>query len=776
MTNFKRRIITGGLGLALFLLSAVGIVSYVSIQRLSKNQEWLNHTHQVLDAIARTVAEINDAERERRGFVLTQDPNYRDAYEISLQTLDSTLQTLKQLIADDPQQQQQVKKLESLIRKRRAILQQSIEQLAQDPTDQTTQITLTHQGKPLQQDIQTILTQMEQKERILLAQRLAATQKSTQYILLIAAVGYVLSFSLILGVYKLLIQQIRRRQQIEETLRQTNDQLEQRVQERTTQLTQSNHSLQAEIEERIRVETILKERDEQLNLAMEAAKMGSWDWNMITNQVIWSKSHEQLFGLIPGTFDGTYSTFESCVYPDDRDSITQAINDALAHHQDYHHEFRVVWSDGTVHWIEGKGKFFYNHEGKPVRMLGTVIDITDRKQVELALQQANDELEMRVTARTTALCLANERLQQELFERQQAEIALRDSEEKFRQLAENIQDVFWISNPEKTHLIYVSPAYELIWGRRCERLYGSFRDWIDAIHPEDRKQVETILFDTIIQSQYQQEYRIVRPDGSVRWIRDRGFPIKNESGEVVRVAGIAEDISDSRVIEQMKNEFISVVSHELRTPLTSIRGSLGLLASGVLKNKPETANKMLEIADQDTERLVRLVNDILDLDRLETYKVTFVKQWCDAETLIQKAVEPLQALAEENQITLGIIPTSLQIWAEPDRIIQTLVNLLSNGIKFSPPKSTVTIRVQNLGDRVLFEVKDQGRGIPTDKLETIFGRFQQVDASDSRSKGGTGLGLTICRSIVQQHGGKIWVESGVGEGSRFYFTLPFPLS
>ncbi|MEQ8960287.1 MAG: PAS domain-containing protein, partial [Coleofasciculus sp. C2-GNP5-27] len=336
---------------------------------------------------------------------------------------------------------------------------------------------------------------------------------NTQYILLMGAVGYVLSFSLILGVYKLLIQQIRRRQQIEETLRQTNDQLEQRVQERTTQLTQSNHFLQAEIEERIRVETMLKERDEQLSLAMEAAKMGSWDWDMLTNQVIWSKSHEQLFGLVPGTYDGTYSTFEACVHPDDRQSITQAINDALAHHQDYHHEFRVVWSDGTVHWMEGKGKFFYNTEGKAVRMLGTVIDITDRKQVELALQQANDELEMRVAARTTALCLANERLQQELFERQQAEIALRDSEEKFRQLAENIQDVFWISNPEKTQLIYVSPAYALIWGRRCERLYGNFRDWIDAIHPEDRQRVETVFFDRIVQGQYKQEYRIVRPDG-----------------------------------------------------------------------------------------------------------------------------------------------------------------------------------------------------------------------------------------------------------------------
>jgi signal transduction histidine kinase len=184
---------------------------------------------------------------------------------------------------------------------------------------------------------------------------------------------------------------------------------------------------------------------------------------------------------------------------------------------------------------------------------------------------------------------------------------------------------------------------------------------------------------------------------------------------------------------------------------------------------------MLEIAASDTERLVRLVNDILDLDRLESNKVELIKQSCDAAALMRQSVETLQPLTEKNQITLSLSSPEIQIWAEPDRIIQTLVNLLSNAIKFSPPNSTVTLSASSLADRVLFQVKDQGRGIPADKLDTIFGRFQQVDASDSRQKGGTGLGLAICRSIVQQHGGRIWVESELGKGSTFYFTLPIPL-
>jgi signal transduction histidine kinase len=142
---------------------------------------------------------------------------------------------------------------------------------------------------------------------------------------------------------------------------------------------------------------------------------------------------------------------------------------------------------------------------------------------------------------------------------------------------------------------------------------------------------------------------------------------------------------------------------------------------------------------------------------------------------MRQSVETLQSLAQENYITLSLSSPEIQIWADSDRIIQTLVNLLNNAIKFSPQNSTVTLDAEVHEDQVLFQVKDQGRGIPENKLETIFGRFQQVDASDSRQKGGTGLGLAICRSIVQQHGGRIWVESELGKGSTFYFTLPMPL-
>jgi signal transduction histidine kinase len=183
---------------------------------------------------------------------------------------------------------------------------------------------------------------------------------------------------------------------------------------------------------------------------------------------------------------------------------------------------------------------------------------------------------------------------------------------------------------------------------------------------------------------------------------------------------------------------------------------------------------MLDIALIDTNRLVNLVNDILDLERLDSGRAILEKTPCQAADLMQQAVNGVEALATPQHITLTIAPTDAKVWAAADAIIQTLINLLSNAIKFSPANSTITLSAECQTNVVLFRVSDRGRGIPADKLEAIFGRFQQVDASDSRQKGGTGLGLAICRSIIEQHGGQIWVQSTPGAGSTFFFTLPLP--
>lgn len=172
------------------------------------------------------------------------------------------------------------------------------------------------------------------------------------------------------------------------------------------------------------VEQELRQSEEQLRLALEASQMGMWDWNILTNKITWSRGHEALFGLAPGAFDGSYTAFEDCIHPEDRAAIAQAVKRALSGQQEYHQEFRVLWPDGSIHWIEGKGKVFYNWQGQAVRMLGTILDISDRKFTEAQILALNAELEKRVLKRTEQLRRTNEELKQEILERKRAEEGL----------------------------------------------------------------------------------------------------------------------------------------------------------------------------------------------------------------------------------------------------------------------------------------------------------------------------------------------------------------
>jgi signal transduction histidine kinase/CheY-like chemotaxis protein len=222
-------------------------------------------------------------------------------------------------------------------------------------------------------------------------------------------------------------------------------------------------------------------------------------------------------------------------------------------------------------------------------------------------------------------------------------------------------------------------------------------------------------------------------------------------------------------VDSVKDEFISTVSHELRTPLTSIRGALGLLSAGLLGNVDAKAQNLLRIASSNTERLIRLINDILDLERMESGRAPLKLRRCSIQDLAREAVDTMAPMAEGNGLRIDLVcrapRESIYFDADPDRILQVLTNLLSNAIKFSPAGTAITVQIDSDLNSVLLKVVDRGRGIPTDKLEVVFGRFQQVEATDASKKGGTGLGLAICRSIIQQHGGAIWAqpnESGPG--------------
>jgi len=233
------------------------------------------------------------------------------------------------------------------------------------------------------------------------------------------------------------------------------------------------------------------------------------------------------------------------------------------------------------------------------------------------------------------------------------------------------------------------------------------------------------------------------------------------------------DASQRNALDQLKDEFISTVSHELRTPLTSIRGALGLLSSGMLGELGEKPAHLLRIALNNSDRLILLINDILDLERIQSGCKPLAFRSVQLNDLIGQALDSIALIAETTGIHLLHDATQVEIHGDPDRLLQVLTNLLSNAVKFSPAGSTISVLIHPDETGVLLSVIDHGRGIPTDKLESIFGRFQQVDASDARQKGGSGLGLAICRTIVQQHCGRIWAERNPVRGSTFRVFLPY---
>jgi PAS domain S-box-containing protein len=413
-------------------------------------------------------------------------------------------------------------------------------------------------------------------------------------------------------------------------------------------------------------------------------------------------------------------------------------------------------------------------------------DIQLRQQAEQRISALNAELEQRVQDRTLELQRVNAALVQQVAEREEALQELQQVEASLENLSRRNQlilnsageGIFGVDLEGK--ITFANPAAARILGYPIEDLMGQSMYTLlrharadGAPYGVADSPIAATLREGTVQSRLEELF--YRGDGSSFPVEYVSTPIQ-ERDCLIGAVVIFKDVTDRRLVEQMKDEFVSVVSHELRTPLTSIRSTLGLLASGWLDHQPEKSKRMLEIASSNTNRLVRLLNDILGVERIKFGKVPMDKTLCHASDLMLQSVDGMRAAAEKAGVRLSVLPLSIDLWVDCDRIIQTFTNLLSNAIKFSPAGSTVSLtgqlRIHSHPPEVLFRVEDAGIGIPEDKLELIFDRFQQVDASISRSQGGTGLGLTICREIVHQHGGTIWVESQFGQGSTFCFTLP----
>ncbi len=396
-------------------------------------------------------------------------------------------------------------------------------------------------------------------------------------------------------------------------------------------------------------------------------------------------------------------------------------------------------------------------------------EIAERKRAEAALQQAHDDLERRVQDRTVALRLINELLQLEVDQRKQSEHVLRESEAKHRALLDAIPDAMITIGRDGTVLEYKTPHDSMLPQPPSQFPVKTISDLL----PSSFTRLALAHVDQALQTGDLQvfEYQLSIQE------EPHDFEARVLVSGQDEVLCILRNITERKRIDRLKTEFLSVVSHELRTPLTSISGSLALIAAGVTGELPSQALTMIQIAHRNSERLVRLINDLLDLQKIESGTMPLHTEPVEVLPLVEQALEANYAYGSRYGVDFVLEPngtesSALWVEADADRLMQVVTNLLSNAAKFSPTGSTVVVEVGQYDGRVRVSVCDEGPGIPEEYQALIFEKFAQVDASSSRQKEGTGLGLSISKAIIEMHGGQIGFETEVGRGTTFYFDLP----
>lgn len=521
-----------------------------------------------------------------------------------------------------------------------------------------------------------------------------------------------------------------------------------------------------QVEEELRHRTLeLSEAKERLDLALEATEMGTWDWDALSNSMTWDDNLFRLVGVSREEFLQTRDSLlelSSRIMPtEDKKRMLELVQEVVDGKTDsYEFEHDVIRSDGTVRHFLVKGRAHRNQEGKLVRVIGTTMDVTDKKIAENALRRSESNL-----AR-----------------------------------AQSIAHLGSYSFDIHTGEIFWSEELKSIWNYEPGQTF-SFETVVSRIHPEDRNRILEALRNAGPGNHpFNSEYRIVKPDGSIRYAHDQGEISLDEKGTPVRMFGTLQDITDRKLIEEQllkakesaetanraKGDFLANVSHEIRTPMNAVLGMQDLLLETDLTDEQR---EYLQLAHVSAESLLSTIDDVLDFSKIEQNKIELEQICFNLKNLISHIINLLSGKAGSNGLKLtSHIEESLPaiFVGDPVRLKQVLFNLLGNAIKFTK-EGEVALSVEkyrpcekghissnsDAGEEttLLFKVRDTGIGIPPEKIDKIFDAFTQVDASVTRKYGGTGLGLAISFQLVELMGGRIWVESEVGKGSTFYFTV-----
>lgn len=715
ITRIEKKLLTYLVVVFCTLLVLV-ILVYRGVQTMKSTGNEVTHTLKVKEAIKELESQLSRTGESAREYYLTGDQQLLTEFTEMKSGVNAQLINLSKLTNDNQSQLDRIDRLRRLIDERFKLKDLMVRARQREEYDVIVRFLREKQLKQNKFELAKTIQEMENEEQQLYIGRSKKEASDSRLAAAIAVIGIMIA---------------------------------------TASLALTGAGLRHEIAKQLEGEQRLREREKELHLALSASNAGLWFWDIPEKQVTWSAENYEVFGFEPSAFQPSYDLWLSCLHDEDRDRVERELEAAIGEKRNFKTEHRIVWPNGENRRLLVKGQAEYDQHGKPARMSGICLDITELRQTEEALYE---------------------------------------SEERFRQIAENIEAVLWIRNYENNRLEFISRGIERLWGINSGKMMSGEIAWADFVHPDDQNAFSKLASHHWLGNSQDQEYRIVLPDGRQRWVRDRAFPVKDRRGKILRIAGFTVDTTERKQTEEFKarllareqeareqaesanrskDEFLAVVSHELRSPLNAMLGWARVLRSENVDQ--QTHDHAIKVIEQSAEMQSRLIEDLLDSARIASGKLRIEPRPVNLIPVIQAAIDTVFPVAENKGIVIesNLDSAAAMVTGDAERLQQIVWNVLANAVKFTPKGGQVEIELKRQESNIVININDTGKGIRAEDLPFIFDRFHQADSSSTRRAGGLGLGLSLVKSLVELHGGSIQAQSeGEGKGASFSINLP----